>query len=75
MRKLLYTTAAFFMTTAVAYAAPITVTGSYNITETGSATISNVLGDPFSLNLTVGTPSAAITRTPYTSWPVNPQSP
>lgn len=60
MRKILLTTAALLMSTAMAHAAPITVTGTYNLTQTGSAAITNLLANPFSLSLDVGTPSAAL---------------
>jgi hypothetical protein len=65
MHKLLVVTAAALLaSTAAVCAAPITVTGSYTITSQyspsqGGPTISNNLSNPFTLNLTAGTQTAA----------------
>jgi hypothetical protein len=48
--------AAFLAGAAAAEATPITVAGSYNVTSTGSATITDLLANPFTLNLDVGVP-------------------
>src|SRR5262249_19701756 len=58
--KLLVGMAAYLATAAVAYATPTTIMGSYSITQTGTATITNDLADPFTLVLDVGTPTAPV---------------
>ena len=51
---------AAFLVSAAAHAIPITVSGSYTISQTGTATITDLLPDPFTLALNVGVPTSAM---------------
>jgi hypothetical protein len=59
MSKLLVTAGAYFLSAAAACATPITIMGSYSITQTGTAAIPNV-SKPFTLSLDVGTATAPV---------------
>jgi len=54
MRRLYLSAFALIVSTAAAYATPIT--GTYSVTSSGSPTITNIFSSPFSMDLVLGTP-------------------